>query len=136
MSGDKGWFSSLSHASRAESVTFRDATSTPVVAKYTMKVNNKFMFKDVALVKNLKFNLLSVSQMIDEDLEVCFNKSECEVLDSSGDIVFKISRFGRVFKADFVAVHDAKFRCLVANVSKDLFFWHHRLGHVGFDHLM
>jgi hypothetical protein len=135
MSGDKSWFSSLSHASRAESVTFGDATSTPVVAKGTMKVNEKFMFKDVALVENLKFNLLSVSQMIDEDLEVCFNKTECKVLDSSGDLVFKIPIFGRVFKADFDVSHDAKFRCLVANVSKDIFFWHGRLGHVGFDHL-
>jgi hypothetical protein len=135
MSGDKGWFSSLSHASRAESVTFGDAISTPVVAKGIVKVFYKFMFKDVALVENLKFNFLLVSQMIDEDLEICFNKRECKVLDSLGDLVFKISRFGRVFKADFDASHDAKFRCLVANVLKDLFFWHRRLGHVGFDHL-
>ena len=48
----------------------------PVMAKGIVKVNDKFMFKDVALVKNLKFNLLSVSQMIDEDLEVCFKKGE------------------------------------------------------------
>lgn len=56
MTGDKGWFSSLSHASQAESVTFGDAISTPVVAKGIVKVNDKFMFKDVALVENLKFN--------------------------------------------------------------------------------
>ena len=93
------------------------------------------MFKDVALVKNLKFNLLSVSQMIDEDLEVHFKKDECKVLDTSSDLVFRISRFGRVFKADFDASPSSKFRCLVANVSKDLFFWHCRLGHVGIDHL-
>ena len=40
-----------------------------------MQVNDKFIFKDVVLVENLKFNLLSVSQMIDEDLEVCFRKN-------------------------------------------------------------
>ena len=33
----------------------------PVMAKGIVKVNDKFMFKDVALVENLKFNLLSVS---------------------------------------------------------------------------
>jgi transposase InsO family protein len=106
-----------------------------VVAKGIVKVNDKFMFKDVALVDNLKYNLLSVSQMIDEDLEVCFKKNECKVLDESGDLVFKISRFGRVFKADFDNPPSEKLRCLVANYSKDLFFWHRRLGHVGFDHL-
>ena len=73
--------------------------------------------------------------MIDEDLEVCFKKNQCKVLDASGDLVFKISRYGRVFKADFDASLASKHRCLVANDSKDLFFWHRRLGHVGFDHL-
>ena len=58
MSGDKNWFSSLVHASHAESVTFEDASSTSVVAKGTVQVNDKFKFKDVALVENLKFNLL------------------------------------------------------------------------------
>lgn len=73
--------------------------------------------------------------MIDEDLEVSFKKSACKVLDASGDLVFDISRFGKVFKADFHAASNAKFRCLVANTSKDLLFWHCRLGHIGFDYL-
>lgn len=29
----------------------------------------------------------------------------------------------------------SKHRHLVTNDSKGLFFWHHRLGHIGFDHL-
>ena len=56
--------------------------------------------------------------MIDKDLEVCFKKNECKVLDASGDLVFKISRFGRVFKADFDNSSSDKLRCLVANYSK------------------
>ncbi len=135
MTGDKNWFSSFKRASQAKRVTFGDAYSTSVVAKGIVEVNDRFMFKDVALVDNLKYNLLSVSQMIDEDLEVCFKKNECKVLDASGDLVFKISRFGRVFKANFDNSPSSKHRCLVANVSKSLFFWHRRLGHVGFDHL-
>ena len=135
MTGDKNWFSSLTRASRAESVTFGDASTTSIVAKGTVKVNDNFMFKDVVLVENLKYNLLSVSQMIDEDLEVCFKRNECKVLDASGSLVFDISRFGRVFKADFHSLPADKFRCLVADGSQDLFFWHRRLGHVGFDHL-
>ena len=88
MTGDKNWFSSLTRASRAESVTYGDASTSTVVAKGTVKVTDNFMFKDVALVENLKYNLLSVSQMIDEDLEVSFKKNACKVLDASGDLVF------------------------------------------------
>jgi hypothetical protein len=34
----------------------------------------------------------------------------------------KISRFGRVFKADVDESPSDKLRCLAANISKDLFF--------------
>jgi hypothetical protein len=57
------------------------------------------------------------------------------VLDSSGNIMLKISCFRRVFKADFDVSPSNKLRCLAANISKDLFFWHHSLDHVDFDHL-
>ena len=93
MTGDKNWFSSLTRASRTESVTYGDASTSTVVAKGTVKVTENFMFKDVALVENLKYNLLSVSQMIDEDLEVCFKKSGYKVLDPSVDLAFQISYF-------------------------------------------
>jgi hypothetical protein len=73
--------------------------------------------------------------VIDEDLEVRFMINECKVLDSSGKFVFKISHIGRVFRADFDVSPSDKLMCLVANIYKDLFFWHRRLGHVGFDHL-
>ena len=56
MSDDKNWFSSLTGASRAESVTFGDGSTSAVVAKGTVMVSDKFMFKDVALVEDLKYN--------------------------------------------------------------------------------
>jgi hypothetical protein len=77
------------YASCSEIVTFGDASTSAIVAKGTVMVNDKFMSNDVALVENLKYNLLSVSQMIDEDLEVCFKKNECKMLDASGDLVFE-----------------------------------------------
>ena len=101
MTGDKNWFSSLTHASRAESVTYGDASTSTIVAKGTVKVTDNFMFKD-ALVENLKYNLLSVSQMIDGDLDVSFKKNADKVLYASSDLVFEISQFGRVLKADFM----------------------------------
>ena len=63
MTGDSRWFSSLTRASGNELITFGDASTGTVTAKGTVRVNNKFMLKDVALVSKLKYNLLSVSQL-------------------------------------------------------------------------
>jgi hypothetical protein len=41
-----------------------------------MMVSDKAMVNDVVLVKDLKFNLFSISQMIDGDFEVCFKKNQ------------------------------------------------------------
>jgi hypothetical protein len=37
-------------------------------------VNESFILKDVALVSNLHFNLLLVSQLLEDDYEVRFKK--------------------------------------------------------------
>jgi hypothetical protein len=41
-----------------------------------IKVNDHFTLNDVALVNKLGYNLLSVSQLIDADLDVLFHKSD------------------------------------------------------------
>jgi hypothetical protein len=51
-----------------------------------IKVNN-FSLKDVALVDKLRYNLLSVSQLVDANLNVLFRKSGSKVLDSRGNLV-------------------------------------------------
>nr|AAX96505.1 retrotransposon protein, putative, unclassified [Oryza sativa Japonica Group]ABA93269.1 retrotransposon protein, putative, unclassified [Oryza sativa Japonica Group] len=135
MTGDKNWFSSLRKASKTESIIFGDVSTSAVLATGLVKVNEKFELKNVALVEDLKYNLLSVSQIVDEDFEVHFKKTGSKVFDSCGDSVLSISRYGRVFKADFENPVSPVITCLVAKFDKDVMFWHHRLGHVGFDHL-
>nr|ABA98230.2 retrotransposon protein, putative, unclassified [Oryza sativa Japonica Group] len=135
MTGDKNWFSSLKKASKTESIVFADASTSAVVATGLVKVNEKFELKNVVLVKDLKYNLLSVSQIVDENFEVHFKKTGSKVFDSCGDSVLNISRYGRVFKADFENSVSPVITFLVAKFDKDVMFWHRRLGHVGFDHL-
>ncbi len=135
MTGDKNWFSSLKKASRKDSIIFGDASTSMITATGSVKVSDKFTLNDVALVENLKYNLLSVSQIVDEDFDVLFKKTGSKVFNSSGDVVLNVSRYGRVFKADFERSVSSEITCLVAKFSKDVMFWHRRLGHVGFDHL-
>ena len=81
--------------------------------------------------------MISVSQLLDEGFEVRFKKSASRVLDSTGDLVFGISRVGKIFGADFGVLLSSGPRCFVASSKMSEFqLWHRRLGHVGFDHLM
>nr|AAX96275.1 retrotransposon protein, putative, unclassified [Oryza sativa Japonica Group]ABA93378.1 retrotransposon protein, putative, unclassified [Oryza sativa Japonica Group] len=135
MTGDKNWFFSLKKASKTESIIFGDAATSDVLATGMVKVNEKFELKNVPLVEDLKYNLLSVLQIVDEEFEVHFKKTGSKVFDSRGDFVLNISRYRRVFKADFENPVSPVITCLVAKFDKDVMFWHRRLAHVGFDHL-
>jgi hypothetical protein len=78
-------------------VTFGDDKKGKVLGTNVIKVNYCFTLNDVALVDRLRYNLLSISQLIDADLSVLFYKSDSHVLDSSGKRVCDISRIRNVF---------------------------------------
>jgi hypothetical protein len=101
MTNDNKWFSSLTPPSHKEYVTFGDDKKGKVLSTGLIKVNDYFTLNDVALVDKLRYNLLSVSQLVDTDLDVLFHKSSSRVLNSSSKLVCGISRIGKVFRADF-----------------------------------
>jgi hypothetical protein len=47
-----------------EYITFGDKSRGNVVSRGTIRMNKSFILKDVALVSNLHFNLLSISQLL------------------------------------------------------------------------
>jgi hypothetical protein len=73
MTGNKKWFSSLSPLSDKEYVTFGDDKKGKVIDISIIKVNDHFTLNDVALVDKLRYNLLSISQLVDADLDVFFS---------------------------------------------------------------
>jgi hypothetical protein len=75
MTGKKKWFSSLIPLSYKEFVTFGDDKKGKVLDIGIIKVNDCFTLNDVALMNRLRYNLLSVSQLVDADLSVLFRKS-------------------------------------------------------------
>jgi hypothetical protein len=119
MTKNKKWFSSLTPLSHKKYVTFRDDKKGKVLGTGVIKVNDYFTLKDVALVDKLRYNLLSVSQLIDADLDVLFCKSGSRVLDSSGNFVCGISRIGKVFQADFSRAQSSV-KCLISQSSFEL----------------
>jgi hypothetical protein len=75
MTDDKKWFSSLIHLSHKEYVTFGDDKKGKVFGTSAIKVSDHFTLNDVTLVDKLRYNLLSVSQLVDANLDVLFHKS-------------------------------------------------------------
>jgi hypothetical protein len=134
MTENKKWFSSLTLLLHKEYVTFGDDKKGKVFGIGIIKVNNWFTLNDVTLVDRLRYNMLSVSQLVDADLVVLFQKSDYHVLDSSGKHVCGISHIGNIFQANF-SFAQSSLRCLILQSSSELWKWHRRLGHLSFDFL-
>jgi hypothetical protein len=113
MTGNKKWFSSLTPLSHKEYLTFGDVKKGKVLGTGIIKVNDHFTLNDVTLVDKLRYNLLSVSQVVDVDLDVLFCKSGSHFLDSSCKLVCDISHIGKVFQDDF-SFAQSFIKCLIS----------------------
>nr|GEX38104.1 hypothetical protein [Tanacetum cinerariifolium] len=99
---------------------------------------SKLDFKDVYFVKELKFNLFSVSQMYDKKNKVLFTDSECLVLSSDfklpdeSQVLLRVPRENNMYNVnlkDIVPFGDLT--CLFAKATIDESnLWHRRLGYI------
>jgi hypothetical protein len=85
-----------------EYITFGDNGKGRVLSVGMVKVSEFMTLQCVSLVKSLGYNLLSISQLLDEGFEVCFKTGCSRVLDSRGDLV--IVPEGQIFRAIFFSV--------------------------------
>ena len=73
MTGDKSLFKSLKEKV-GNYVTFGDGSHAQVLGKGTVEIPGLPLLKDVLYIKGLKVNLLSITQICDEDFLVQFSK--------------------------------------------------------------
>ncbi|GJR14908.1 putative ribonuclease H-like domain-containing protein [Tanacetum coccineum] len=100
----------------------------------------KLDFEDVYLVKELKFNLFSVSQMCDKKNSVLFSDTEWVVLSPDFKLTYKSHVLLKVPRKDNMYSVNLKnmipqrgLTCLFAKATPDESnLWHRRLGHVNF----
>ncbi|GJV39304.1 hypothetical protein Tco_1417744 [Tanacetum coccineum] len=100
----------------------------------------KLNFEDVYFVKELKFNLFSVSQMCDKKNSVLFTKTECLVLSpdfkllDESQVLLKVPRQNNMYSFNLKnVVLTGGLTCLFAKATIDESnLWHRRLGHVNF----
>jgi hypothetical protein len=113
-------------------ITFGDNERGHVISKGEIKVSDKITLRRVALVQSFGYNLLSVSQLLDEGFEVLFRPGGSQILDSRGDLVCMVVPEGQVFRADFSQSSGVE-RCFLAGSSSELWKWHRKLGHLSFN---
>ncbi|WVZ80907.1 hypothetical protein U9M48_028344 [Paspalum notatum var. saurae] len=135
MIGHRKWFSSLNPMRTKEYITFGDNGQGKVMGVGSISLSAKLSLREVAFVRNLGFNLISISQLLNEGFEVRFKKGACCVLDAKETLLCSLLPFGQVFRVDLTSVFGPA-RCLVASPSADIWKWHRRLGHLSFDLLV
>ncbi|GKF44030.1 ribonuclease H-like domain-containing protein [Tanacetum coccineum] len=98
------------------------------------------MMYTVSYVEELKFNLLSVSQICDKKHNVLFTDKECLILSPKFKfvdedlVILRAPRKNDVYSLDLKnTIPSRGVTCLVAKATKDeAVLWHRRLGHVNF----
>ncbi|GJS86094.1 putative ribonuclease H-like domain-containing protein [Tanacetum coccineum] len=100
----------------------------------------KLDFEDMYFVKELKFNLFSVSQMCDKKNSVLFNDTECVVLSldfkltDESHVLLKVPRKDNMYSVDLKnVIPQGGLTCLFVKATLDESnLWHRRPGHVNF----
>ncbi|GKD47094.1 ribonuclease H-like domain-containing protein [Tanacetum coccineum] len=110
-----------------------------ITGKGKIKIG-KLDFEDVYFMKELKFNLFSVSQMYDKKNSVLFTENECLVLSfdfkllDESQVLLKIPRKNNIYSFYMQnVVPTGGLTCLIAKAtSNESNMWHKKLGHVNF----
>nr|GEU60246.1 ribonuclease H-like domain-containing protein [Tanacetum cinerariifolium] len=100
----------------------------------------KLDFKDVYFVKELKFNLFSVSQICDKKNSVLFTNTECVVLSpdfkllDESQVLLRVPKKNNMYSVDLKnATSSGGLTCHFAKAILDESnLWHRRLGHINF----
>jgi hypothetical protein len=106
MTKNKKWFSSFTILSHKEYVTFQDDKKGKVLDIGIIKLSDHFTMNDVALVDKLRYNLLSISQLVDADLDVFF----------ANLIIMFLTLLASVFVASLILVKSFKLIFLVLSL--------------------
>nr|GFB08737.1 retrovirus-related Pol polyprotein from transposon TNT 1-94 [Tanacetum cinerariifolium] len=88
----------------------------------------------VYFVEGLGYNLFSVGQFCDSDLEVAFRRNACFVRNLEGVDLLKRDRSTNLYTINLHEMSSASPICLMAHASSTKsWLWHQRLSHLNFD---
>ncbi|XP_057418198.1 uncharacterized protein LOC130712379 [Lotus japonicus] len=128
MTGNKEYLENLKEYS-CKSVTFGDGAKGKIKGIGKLVNSGSPDLNNVLLVKVVAANLISISQLCDQDLNVLFSKTECMVTTSSHKVVMRGVRSKDNCYMWVLQEKAQVSRCLISKVD-ELNLWHQRLGHI------
>ncbi|GKA85524.1 putative ribonuclease H-like domain-containing protein [Tanacetum coccineum] len=142
MTGDKDKLSDFKDYKGGYVAFGNDPKGGRITGKETIKTSC-IDLENVSYVKELKFNLLSVSQICDKKHKVLFTDTECLILSPEFRIVdenlvlLRAPRKNDVYSLNLKnIIPSGGVTCLVAKASEDeAILWHRRLGHMNFKNI-
>ena len=130
MTGDRSLFK-VFESKKGGNVTFGDGTKSQIQGKGIISLPGLPNIANVLYVEGLRVNLLSISQICDQDFMVLFSKGKCLVMDESRK---KLISGVRTLDNCYGLVPDADIVCNnVRLANEDL--WHQRMGHASYKNL-
>ena len=124
MTGNRKLFSSYNE-SKGGNVTFGSKLKGNIIGKGTIS-HNSLTISNVEHVDNLGFNLLSISQICDNDCKVIFSKVDSEIV-KDGKVIAKGIRKGNLYVMKINT--EPRNKICLATVNDNSTLWHRRLGH-------
>ena len=114
-------------------VTFANNARGKVIGKGRVGKSEHTCIKDVLLVKRLKHNLLSISQLCDKRNKVTFDSNNC-IVENNNDKQIKLigKRFNNIYMIDLDNEPSINTICLVS-LNDESWIWHKRLAHAHMD---
>ena len=130
MTGDRSLFK-VFESKKGGNVTFSDGSKSQIKGKGTISLLGLPDITNVLYVEGLRVNLLSISQIYDQDFMVLFSKRKCLMLNEPGK---KLISGVRTLDNCFGLVPNAAIVCnSICLPNEDL--WHQRMGHASYKHL-
>eukprot|EP00253_Pinus_taeda_P020619 PITA_20619 len=131
MTGDKEKLESYTALEKGKKASFGNDTPTAIKGKGTAQLKEKVKAGNVLYVDGLKHNLLSVSHMCDQGIEVIFRSNGCSVCDlDTGKTVIK----GRRTPNNIYIFEEGQEQCYLSK-DDEHWLWNRRLGHLSFSQI-
>ena len=110
---------------------FGDSNKGKIKGIGEISIDDDVLVTNILFVEGLHHNLISISQLCDNQMIVAFHRIGCNILDEeTRELLFVGHRVKNIYVVDLDEVRSSRM-CLVAQYEENnVELWHHRLGHL------
>ena len=113
MTGDRKWLNNVKNLDGG-TVTFGDSNKGKIKGIGEISIDNDVLVKNILFVEGLHHNLISISQLCDNQMIVEFHRVGCKILDEeTRELLFVGHRFKNIYIVNLEEVRSSRM-CLIA----------------------